>query len=155
MGRRTLGLGGTIARLIVGRARCAYRIAASLFLACRGSEQLFLFGVRGLARLDRFIGSDERLFDFLKPVAAGKTARGHGLGIGKRGKAVPTPKIAFARYETLTGREFLLQARAVGAVDNTDLRQAAGERARRLDMRQQRFNAGRKRGIAFPASRCA
>ena len=55
---------------------------------------------------------------------------GGGGGAGGDGEAVPAPEVALAADEALAGGERGLQARAVGAVDDGDGGEAAGERGR-------------------------
>ena len=100
-------------------AQRALRHAAS---ACFGRAQL-------LGRRDRFG------IELGQPVLLRQPLRGGGRRVGAGGQAVPAPQRAFAADQPLAGRKQRLQPRAVGGVDDADLRQPAGElraaRARR------------------------
>jgi hypothetical protein len=61
--------------------------------------------------------------------------------MGSNGESVPAPEIAFRRYQPLAGLEHRNKLRALGAIDDADLCEAARQFRRCLDVLRQRGNA--------------
>ena len=86
------------------------------------------------------VGEQVRLFaacfsrarEIRQAVALGDALRGRRHAVGGSGKAVPAPQVALARDQALAGPQMRLQPRAVVAVDDADLAQAALQLRRRL-----------------------
>ena len=85
---------------------------------------------------------------------------GGGGAAGGDGEAVPAPEVALRGDEALAGAEERLQAGAVGAGDDADGGEAAGELGRGLDLRGERSGAcgqggGGVEGRQRPPAGCA
>jgi hypothetical protein len=97
-------------------------------------------GGRLRVRLRRFGGQGD------KTVLLFQTTRGAGHRVGRPyGEPVPAPEIALPADQTLTGQKVTLQARAVGGLHQSDLRQPSRQRIGRRHDRRQRHAAIRKR----------
>ena len=116
----------------------------------RAGGGLRLGGARdlGLGRRDRlFFALDLAAhgFDFSldlgEAVLAGEPARGAGRCIGGNRETVPTPEVAFARDQSLTGFEQRDEALSLVARDHADLREAPCQLLGRLDALGERFDA--------------
>ena len=79
-------------------------------------------------------GSLQFGFDVGETRAFGEPAGSTGRRMRRGGKAIPTPEIAFWRYQTLAGLQLRGKARTGFLVDDADLPQAAAELGRRLNM---------------------
>ena len=109
-------------------------------------------------------GVDAGLFQLMLDIdqtrALGEPPRGAGRGMGGGDKTVPAPDVAFQRYQPLAGLQLRDQRRTAFLGNDPDLRQAARQFRRRLNVRGERLDAIRQGRIAFadtgigPAHRC-
>ena len=144
-----LGRGMTFARAIgfaLGGAPCIARRSLA-----GGSRPEF--GLGGLERLPLGAGVDAGLLQFVLDVdetgALGEPPCRAGRRMGGGDEAIPAPDVAFQRHQPLAGLEPRHQRRASFARDDADLRQAARQFGGRFDMRRERLDALRQRGIAL------
>ena len=79
-----------------------------------------------------------------QPVLVRESLGSRSDAAGGRHEPIPTPKIAFARNETLPGLEVRLQTRAFRPLDDADLTKAPRQLLRGLDMHDQWFGIRRK-----------
>ena len=118
-----------------------------------GSRGRLELGFGGLERLPLGAGVDAGLLQLVldvdQPRALGKPPRRAGRRVRRRDKSVPAPDVAFQRHQPLAGLELRHQLRAALSRDDADLRQTARQLDRRLDMRGERLDALRQRGIAL------
>ena len=87
--------------------------------------------------------------DIDQPRPLGQPPRGAGRRVGGRDKSVPAPDVAFERHQPLAGLQLRYQFRAALLGDDADLREAARQFGRRLDMGGERLDAvGQRRIVA-------
>ena len=136
------------------RARASASAAAAAASAASAAVNAVLL------RFDFAARGRKLAFDRLQAAALGEPPRCAGRRMRGGGKAIPAPKVAFARYQPLAGLEHRRKARAVAAFDDADLGEAARKFRRRLHKLRQRRNAVRQSWIgrierrARPAHRC-
>ncbi len=144
-----LGYGMTLARGI----GLALRRAPGLARGTLGRGGRLEIGFRGLHGLTPGAGLGAGLLQLIldvdQPRPLGEPACRAGRGVGGGDKAVPAPDVAFQRDQPLAGPELRHQFRAALLRHHADLRQAAGEFDRRLDMRGERLDTFRQRRIAL------
>ena len=83
-------------------------------------------------------------FDRLQATALGKPPRCAGRRMRRDDKTVPAPQIALVRDEPLAGLEHAGKPRAVGALDDADLGEAARQFGGRFDVLRKRDDAFRQ-----------
>ncbi len=133
-----------VARGVRSRARRARALPRSPFrrrsLPRRFGRDCGLGG----ERRDRLARGFGFALEVAEAVLFGEAARGGSWRIGRGDEAVPAPEVAFDRNQPLAGFEHEAQPLALGAGDDADLRQAAGERGRRGNARGERVRARRQ-----------
>ncbi len=143
-----LGGGELFARGVGGGARLAHPLARGGLggggLTQRRGEPRGLL----LQRLGAFPRGLALLDQLAEPVLLHQPARGGRGSLGGGGKAVPAPQVALAADKPLAGLQPRRQRRPLGAGDDADLGEAAGELRRGLDVRGEAGDAVRQRRIA-------
>ncbi len=156
----TLGGGMLLARRIGRMLRLAPVRARLDFRGRRGRSRCLGRFERPKLGLHLAAGVCKIALDRLQAAALGEPARRTGRRMGSDGEAVPPPEVTLARYEPLPGPKQHHEARSVGALDDADLGEAAGELRRRLDIARQGRGAFRQHRVgrvdrgARPAHGC-
>ena len=132
------------ASLAVRTARARWRAAVSALAASRRSACARRLGLGFLGRLARRL---RLIREIAQAVLLHEPPRGGRGRLGRGDEAVPPPEIAFPGNEPLPGLQLRAQSLPVRPRDDSDLRQPARQRGRRLDSLGEALDAGRQRGI--------
>ena len=146
---------GVAIDLTLGRGMA---LARRIGLTLRGPPGLAAGGLGGGRRLQFGLGLFQRLpliggvgagqlqfvFDIDEARTLGKTPCGAGRGMRGCDKTVPAPDIAFQRHQPLAGLQLRHQFRTALLRHDADLRQAARQFGRRLDVRGEGLDAIRQ-----------
>ncbi len=142
-----LGIGVLFARGGGGFLKVAPR-GAGLGLGFGGSANFRFGGLdRGALGIDLATDRQQLRFDIGEAVLAGEPPCRARRRIRGDRESVPTPEVAVPGSQPLAGLEQGDETRCVGAVDHADLREAAREFVRRLDVLAEQLDAVRQSRI--------
>ena len=134
---RLLGAGQRVARLADGPLGVAPGLAGRRFRSHALAHHRLGGGEPRLGVPDLLCRGNRFGVEFDEPVLLRQPLRGRGRRIGAGGQPVPAPQRALLAHQPLAGLQQHLQPSAIGRIDNADLREAAGQLARRPHLPRQ------------------